>query len=382
MELQQKKYLITGMTPNAGGIEAFIMNFLRYSDRKKLHFDFIVNFEETIAFEEELLDYGCSIYRLPGRKKHPIFHYIQYFRFFKTHAKVYDGIYCNLLSLTNIDDMRFAYKNRIPNIIAHAHNNNDVENPCLGIRPFLHKLHKKRVIKSSTLLLSCSESAGKWMFGKDTSFQVINNAIDLGKFVFSELDRNIIRRKNNIDPSTLVLGSVGRLETQKNPLFLIDIFYHVKQICHDSMFLHIGNGSFYDEMKKKIARYHLQDSYILLGSLEDTSPFYSAMDVFLFPSLYEGLGISLIEAQANDVVCFISDTIPEEAILIENKCFSFPLSMPAVDWAKKILQQEDLIKKERRDNFTLISDKGYDVKTEIKKLERIICNEKNKANYT
>lgn len=379
MALRVKKFLITGMTPTAGGIEAYIMNLLRNIDNKKIQFDFLVNFEDTIAFENEILSYGCHIYRLPGRKKHPFFHYIQYNSFFKKYARHYDGIYCNLLSLTNIDDLCFASKNGISQIISHAHNNDDSGGSYFGIRPFLHRHHQIKANKISTILLSCSDSSGKWMFGSNAEFQVINNAIDTKKFVFNQQERDEIRKQNSIKPSTLVLGSVGRLETQKNPLFLVDIFRHIKEVHSDSVFLHVGKGSLYEEMRSQISKYGLEDSYLLMGEFENTSPFYSAMDIFVFPSLYEGLGISLIEAQASDVVCLVSDGIPKEAILLEDRCFSIPLKSSASDWAEQILQKWNLSEKQRKNNLKLIADKGFDIKTEIRRLESVICDETNKV---
>jgi len=369
----RRKFLITGMTPNAGGIEAYIMNLVQNIDLEKVHFDFLVNFREPIAFECKLKEMGSRVYRLPGRWKHPLRHYLEYIKFFSKYARFYDGIYCNVLSLSNIDDLLFAKRYQVGMMIVHAHNSSDSGPDLFRLRDFLHNRHKRKIEKLAPILLSCSKQAGEWMFGESSKFQVINNAISTHKFKFSSERRRMIRDKLKIDSSVLVFGTVGRLEIQKNPQFLIEIFCRIKQTFPQAIFLHIGEGSLRPEMEEKINQYHLENSYLMMGSCEDPSDFYQAMDAFIFPSLYEGLGIALIEAQACGLPCFVSDTVPDEACIIRKQCMPLSLSRTADEWAAEIILQMSQQGIVRANSAELIARAGFDMESEICKIERIIC---------
>ena len=369
------RILITGMTENPGGIEAYIMNIYRNVDHSKLQFDFIVNSNCKIAYNEEISAYGGQIFRLHGRRENPLLHLLDYYLFFKNHSQRYNGIYVNALSLANIDAIKLAYKFNIKKRILHAHNNADIGASYLGIRTLLHKCHRYSIKKYATHLFACSNAAGKWMFGKKAKYAIINNAIDTKNYRYNSCLRSKLRKKLNISSHTFVIGTVGRLEPQKNPLFLIDIFYQIKKTKADSLCLHIGDGTLKHDMEERIKHYQIQNDYRLLGSKPDTSDYYQIFDAFIFPSLFEGLGISLIEAQACDLPCFISDTIPQEAILLKENVHCFSLQADSITWANGILANTLKSPKDRIDVSDKICVAGFDIMTEVKKIEKVLYDD-------
>lgn len=378
-----KRYLMTGMTPNPGGVEAYIMNLVRHIDPDKIRFDYLSNFEEPIAYEQELRAMGADIIRLPGRRKHPIEHQTAYRKFFKKAGERYDGIYCNLLSLANIDDLIYAKKNHIKRIIAHSHNSNDTGWDLMGIRKHLHQTHQKELNQYAEKLFACSDLAGRFMFGENTDFAVIHNAIDAERFCFSLEKRKKIREQLKIPPGIQVYGTVGRLEEQKNPSFILDIFRYLHEKDPNSRFIHVGDGSLRGETEKKIREYALEKAYLITGAVSDTSGYYQAMDAFIFPSLYEGLPVALIEAQAADLPCFLTDTISDETKIVNENYHKIPLSGGAQTWAEKVLETcgpngkhkasgVPAAAAERRDVSGRIKATGYDITQMAKQMEEYL----------
>lgn len=381
--MQQKKYLMTGMTPNYGGIEAYIMNLARHIDSNKIHFDFLVNYEETIAFEEELRAMGAEIIRLPGRRKAPVRHETEYRKFFEQCRGKYDGIYCNLMSLANIDDLKYAKKSHIERIIAHSHTSDDKGWDIMGIRKYLHCAHQNQLFQYTNEMFACSEIAGKYMFGNSAKVRVIHNTIDADKFRFSPQKREQIRESLNIPLDALAFGTVGRLEQEKNPLFSIEIFRQLHEKDPDSRFIHVGDGSLRQEVEKKLREYGLEKAYLITGAVKDTSGYYQAMDAFIFPSLYEGLPVALIEAQAADLPCFLTDTISDETKIVEENYHKIPLNGGAQIWAETILGINGLngghrveavptIATGRRDVSERVKAAGYDIIQAAKQMEEYL----------
>lgn len=345
------------------------MNLVRNMNSDKVMFDFLVNFEEPVAFEEELKARGSWVIRLAGRRKHPWRHYKDYQTFFRKYGKAYDGIYCNMLSLANIDDLHYSKTYGIPRIIVHAHNSLDSGWDILGIRGRLHLLHQKTLQKYADVCFACSRQAGQWMFGMEAHYEVIHNAIDMERFRYDPERRKEIRNQWNISPDTVVYGTVGRLDVQKNPLFLPEVFYHIRESHGNCIFLHVGDGALRGEMEKKIRQYGLEGSYRLEGTCDDSAEYYQVMDAFLFPSFYEGLGISLIEAQACDLPCFVSQAIPAEARAIEQQYISLSLDAGSEAWAREILKFMARNRCNRKERTEEIRRAGYDIKEVSRMME-------------
>ena len=217
--------------------------------------------------------------------------------------------------------------------------------------------------------MCCSELAGRWLFGNKEydkgNVYLLNNAIDLDKFKYDEKIRKQKRKELNINDSTLVIGHIGRFVTVKNHSFLIDVFNDLHKQNNNSILLLAGQGSLMDEMKKKSSKLGLKDSVIFLGQRTDVNELYQAMDVFVLPSLYEGLGMVLIEAQCAGLPCIASTEVPE-IVKISNNIIFEKLSENAFQWSKDILE---LANNKRIDCSNNVQKFNYDIKKETLKLE-------------
>lgn len=298
-----------------GGVESVIMNYYRHLDHTKVQFDFICDEDSTRIPYDEIKKLGGRVFLVPKYQKLP-----QY-------LKALEGLfrknqYCIVHSNVNtlsVFPLYAAKKAGIPVRISHSHSTSNAREWKRNIiknilRPFSKKY--------ATDYFACSELAGRYLFGNKTFDQgkvkIIHNAINLDKFKFDPEARKKLRKELDIKEKTVVIGHVGRFVKQKNHDFLIDVFkeYHTKN--PDSKLLLIGTGPLEEKIKAKVEKLNLSDSVLFLGQREDTNKLYSVMDVFCLPSLYEGLGMVLIEAQMNGLPCLASDEVPREAKITEN----------------------------------------------------------------
>lgn len=352
------------LTSTKGGIESYIRNQIDCLNDKRypaaIQFDFLVpNEDETLAYEEELSGYGCKIYRSYRRWKNSFFgHYIDLYRFFKLHYKDYDVAVANYLDFQNINFLIVAKLFGLKTI-AHSHNSNVKRNFKYKVLVVFNKMLAAFFVD---YLFACSSVAAQWMFGnvllklKKNHYARINNRINAQIFKFSLDKRDAMRKKLNISDDTIVIGQTGRMTPQKNPLFIIDIFYEFQKIHENSYLIIVGDGELKNEIEKKIDDYGIGLKVLLPGSQSNISDWLQAMDIFLFPSLYEGLPVSLVEAQAAGLKCFVSDTIPAQSF-ITDLCYVYSLKTSAFEWAKGIEKECDY---KRRDMSKEIFDKGFD----------------------
>ena len=347
-----------------GGVEAVVMNYYRHIDKSKIQFDFICDNDSTNIPYDEIESMGGKVILIPPYQK--------MFKYHKELKKVLkDGNYkivhshINALSVFSL----FAAKRaKVPVRIAHSHSTTNKKEWKKNLvkqvlRPF-SKLY-------ATNYMACSELAGRWLFGNKTfnkgKVYILNNAIELDKFMY---DRNIRiekRKELGINNNTLVIGHVGRFVEQKNHRFLIDIFSEIKKKNNDSVLLLIGQGPLMDEMKDKVKTLGLDSAVKFLGQRSDVNELYNVMDLFLFPSLYEGLGMVLIEAQTNGLFCLASTEVPKIAKVIDNVKF-ISLKENASTWCSNI---ETI---GRSIDLKTIKNSGYDIVTEAKKLEQKYIN--------
>ncbi|QWU15127.1 Glycosyltransferase involved in cell wall bisynthesis [Paenibacillus sophorae] len=349
------RVLQVGMTPNPGGIESFIMNYYRNMDLNKIQFDF-VNMYGDIAYQDEIIKLGGRIYKIPFFKKHPLKNYKEMQQLIK--EQKYKIVHVNMLSAAYDLPLIAAEKNGANCIIAHSHNS---FSPPGIIRKSMDLVNKSRMLKYATHLFACSEQAGKWMFKENKSkkpVHILNNAIDSTKFSYSPETRVEVRLKYNLHEK-LVIGHVGRYQYQKNHTFLIDVFYEIYKRNSKAVLLLIGEGELKEKITEKVKSLGIENAVRFLGIRSDINDLMQAMDVFLFPSLFEGLGIAAIEAQAVGLPCFLSDSIPKE-VNITGLVKYISLKSTAETWAITILESMDYFK--RTDVSDRIAENGYDIK--------------------
>lgn len=349
------------------GLETMLMNYYKNIDRSKVQFDFLTHRNEIGAYENEIKELGGQVYHAP--RLYPQ-NYLQYFiymkKFFKEHSE-YKIIHSHIDSMSYFP-LLAAKKSGIPIRIGHSHNSKldkDLKYPI--------KLYAlKGMPKVANIYFSCGKLAGKFMW-KNRKFKIVHNAIDLTKFAFNESLRRTIRNKLNITDDTFVIGHVGRFNKVKNQLFLLDIFNEIVKEKPNSLLILIGKGEDEIKIRDKIHELHLNGKVSILIDRPDVYELYQSFDIFVMPSLFEGLPVVGVEAQANGLPCIFSKNISDEIILTHN-AEQLLLMDNAKEWADKILSK-DIIR--NSEACSELKRSGYDIKTEAKKLEEWYLNTYN-----
>jgi glycosyltransferase involved in cell wall biosynthesis len=340
-----------------GGLETMIMNYYRNIDRNKVQFDFLVHRQEEADYDKEILSLGGHIYRMPMLNPFSKSYFNALDSFFKTH--MYDIVHSHLDCMSAYP-LKIAKKNGVKIRIAHSHNKGQDKNLKYPI-----KLYSKRLIsKYATHLFSCGKEAGDWMFnGKP--YTILNNAIDAMIYRYNQKIQNEIRNSLDINHSDFVVGHVGRFNPQKNHGFIIDVFNEIYKKNNKAKLILVGTGNGQQEIINKVNNLGLTDNVLFLGNRSDVNRVLQAMDVFLFPSLYEGLPLSIIEAQAAGLPCVISDNVPPECIKTD-RVFHYSLEKPLDFWANKIIEAAKI---EKNDTYDEIVASGFDIKNNANKLQ-------------
>lgn len=352
-----------------GGIQTFVIENMKHMDKNKIQIDFLLLDDgNKYELEDTLKQMGAKVYKLNGVWLKKPTDYFNYFnkidKFFKEHND-YKVVHLHSSS-KNFYVLKAAKKYGIPVRIAHSHNIGFQTKSKLQI--MIGNICKPLLKKYATGYFACSEIAGEWLFGKkeikNKNVTVIHNAVDLEKFKFNQEVRDKLRNELNI-ADKLVIGHVGRFTNQKNHDFLIDIFNEVYKKNKNSVLMLIGVGEKEDEIKKKVRRLGLEECVIFLGFKNNVNEYMWTMDLFVFPSLFEGLGLVLIEAQATGMKCFTSkDVVPNNAKVTELLTF-ISLEDNLEKWVEKIVN----CNYERKVCDKEIEQKGYDIKNTAKQLQ-------------
>jgi glycosyltransferase involved in cell wall biosynthesis len=359
MELIRVLHVLAGL--NSGGTESFIMNVYRKLDRKKVQFDFLIRQKSDEALIVEVEALGGRVYMCSSFPRHFIQNYFEVKSFFKMNAKKYKAVHVHANSLIYTLPLSEAKRNNISCRIIHSHN---TQTANVKMLKYIHMFNKAKVAKLATDYFACSNLAGKWMFNVD--FEVINNAVDVAKFKFSEVDRNIVRQDFGLS-GKFVIGHIGRFTEQKNHNFLIDFFNKIHQKLACARLLLIGEGELLLDVKSKVKKLNLEDKVIFCGVRKDIPALLSAMDFFLLPSHFEGLGIVLVEAQASGLKAIASKgVVPLEAKVTELLKY-LPLNESVDIWADEVLQYSNGYTRENM--YRQIKKNNYEIGDLVKQLQ-------------
>lgn len=363
------RVLITGFDGKRAGTESVIMNWYRHIDRSKVQFDFLVDHHlpEEFAFSDEITALGGHIYReYYGRKEDPL-HYMQRVMAVLKNDQQIAGVHMNVNDLRYITPIKCAKKLNLPIQIIHSHNGGVVAHKGMA-RRLLVKSNLNYLKKHEVDLFACSKIAGEFMFGSGSNFTIINNGIDVDRYGYRQEWRDTIRSALGIHPGTMVVGFVGRLNAQKNPKYMIEIFREYYKMNRDSILLVVGVGELYDECASLASNLPVK----FLGSRTDVNQLYSAFDLLLLPSLYEGLPLVLMEAQSAGLKCFVSDSVSREAKVTDLLQYESIHDSPAA-WAEKIKKSE-CSRYERTNRKQDVANAGYDSIAIAKQLEMFYVN--------
>ncbi|WP_407448087.1 glycosyltransferase family 1 protein [Fibrobacter sp.] len=351
-----------------GGAETMVMNLYRAIDKKQVQFDFITHTNRRQAYTEEIEKLGGKIYYFPKFKG---INFLQlksvWKKFFKDHPE-YKILHSHVRSYASLY-LPIAKKAGLKTII-HSHNTSSGK----GIKAIVKWFMQRGLRKNLDYYFACSDVAGKWLFGEkivnQPNYFLLKNAIDVEKYAYSESSRKKIRDEFNLNDK-FVVGHVGRFHPQKNHLFLVDIFAEIHKKCPDSVLMLVGIGDLMDAVKDMVAELGLTDCVVFTGVRADVNELLSAFDVFLFPSLFEGLPVTLIEAQAVGLPVVCSDSITKE-VIVSDILEMLPLNQSVDAWAnvalsKRNVKREDCVKEK-------IASVGYDISESSIWLEQFYRN--------
>ena len=308
-----KRVLVFGLSSVLGGIESYFHNYFKYVDHEKYTFDFVA-VDGDVAYSDEYAKYGCKVYGVPSHLKHPLKYIMEVNKILNKNN--YDIVYVNMLSAANIFPLFLSKKHKINKIIVHSHN---ADIPSNLVRRILHFVNKNKIHRLSTDLVACSDKAGKFLFGKK-DYCIINNAIISDHYLFSESLRKSIRKELGLNEDDLVIGHIGRFSEQKNHNFILKLA-ESNNLHKNAKFVLFGTGSLKKDFIEKVDSYNLNNRFIIMDPVKDVYKYYNAFDIFILPSLFEGLPVVGIEAQFNGLPCLFSDAITREVKYNKNISF-------------------------------------------------------------
>lgn len=347
-----------------GGAETMVMNYYRNIDKAKVQFDFLVHRPEKGSYEEEIQAMGGRIYRMLPIYPQNFAKYKRMLKEFFNEHKEYAIIHSHMSELGYFA-FKEAERQGMPFRICHAHSKPNGFDKKLIVRNYF----KKRMMGHITHQFTCGMEAGEWLYGKKhkKEFIVMNNAIEATAFNYDESTEKRVRQQLGIEGKQ-VIGHVGRFTREKNHHFIIDVFHEIHKDNAESVLLLAGKGVLEESIKQKVFDLGLSHAVKFLGVREDINEIMQSFDLFLFPSLYEGMPLAVVEAQAAGLRVFISDKVSKECILTESVNV-LPLSYSAKEWANE-LQKQSLNGLQKKKKIEEIKAVNYDIKENAEWLQR------------
>lgn len=306
----RNRVLVWGLSNNRAGTEAVIYNYV--SHLPNVSFDFLC-YEAPENFHDLFDGTDNSYYVIPVKKKHPIANWCALRSFMKEHSNEYSAVWANLNDLSNIDILVQAKRCGIPRRITHIHS---AGLPDVFVTKFFSKLNYRKCLRLTTDRWACSKAAGDALYGS-MAYRIIPNAVDAKGHAFDAAKRDEVRTRWGIK-DRFVIGTVGRLSKEKNHRLLIDSLPEILIRHPDAVLMLVGDGALHNDLEDQARQLGVNNSVLFVGSQKDVQAYLSAFDVFAFPSLYEGLSLSLLEAQFNGLPCVVSDGVSREAFISTN----------------------------------------------------------------
>lgn len=343
------------------GVEAVVMNYYRHVNHDMVQFDFVTCSMEEERYDSEIKKMGGKIHRLPSRSRRPFAYMVKLKRVIDENH--YQIVHIHQNSASMAMDGFVAKLCGVPVVIGHSHNTR-----CNVM--WQHRLLKPFVNSVLTHRFACSEAAGKWIFGSRKDIRIVNNAIDTSLYLFGEEKRKKIRQEINVE-GKFVIGFVGRLHEQKNLFRLLEMFKCVIARKPQSHLVICGGGNLKEALVAKVNELGLCDDITFLGVRSDVNVLMMGMDAFLMPSLYEGLPVAIVEAQASGLPCVISEKVPAPNLTGRIKVMK--LADSDEQWAEAII---GTLPYDRTEAQSQIRKGGFDICYEAMKLQKFYLNSK------
>ena len=354
-----------------GGAESRIMDIYRHIDKEKVQFDFLIHQTKKGYYEEEIESLGGRIYRVPRFKLYNILTYRKALReFFNANRRFANSNHgfefvCGHMTSTAAIYLPIAKKCGVPVTIAHARS----AGVDKGVKGVITRLLRRPLRKKCDYMFSCSMLAAESVFGKNNAkngrVTIVPNAIDAKLFIYDEEVRTRMRQKLSLEDK-FVIGHVGRFHYAKNHEYLLAVFQKIAKQRENACLLLLGEGERMEEMKEKAAALGIADKVLFAGNQKEVWDYYQAMDFFLFPSRFEGLPGTVVEAQSAGLRCLISNTIAEE-VKITELVTAYSIEEEPEKWAEYVLTHD---KYDRENRYEQIAAAGFDVKAQAKWYEQ------------
>lgn len=339
-----------------------LMNYYRKMNKSQIQFDFLKHRDGNHIYDEEIGDLGGRLFVVPPANPFDPRYRNALKTFFSNNA--YRVVHSHINCMSALP-LRIAKESGASLRIAHAHSSNQVKD----VRYPIKMLCRKMIPFSATDLFACSTDAGRFMFGNH-DFRVFPNAIEAGRFTFSRASRNAIRDSWGIDEETFVVGHVGRFSSEKNHSFLIRTFRALCDIGVRSRLVLVGDGGLRELISAEAESANLSDKVLFLGRVDDVPAALSGFDLFSMPSLYEGLGMALVEAQASGLPCVVSDTVPADGIVAPRLVSRISLQGSPDVWAREYLAMRERVPSRTR-LVNPICGSPYDVTVACESLKAV-----------
>lgn len=353
-----KKVLWILSSMNVGGAETFIMKMYRHIDRTKYQFDFCINEPDKCYYENEIISFGGNIFRIPSKSNNSKEFRKQLLQLLI--EEQYERVVRVTSNGMGFWDLKIAKKAGVKLCCARSSNSSD----GAGLKQwFAHRIGRMFFSKYIDVAIAPSDLAAIYTFGekayRKNKVKILKNAIDLDVFLYSEAGRKLIREEFEINENTLLVGHIGRFMEQKNHVFLIEIFNDIIKLNQNVKLMLVGKGPLEEEIKKIVEKYGLENNVIFTGLRADIPNLLSAMDVLVFPSIYEGMPNTIIEAQATGLPSVISSTITKQAD-ITGLVNYMDLSKSSKEWANSVIS---VGKKSRENTSKYFKLYGYDIQS-------------------
>lgn len=356
-----KRIFMVGMSRNKGGVESYIANLAAHLNADE--FQLVYDGPEIVLDGEK--------WKRPANRHNYFKWYLFWKKFFRKGH--FDCLYVNACDIVSIDLLRFGRSAGIPVRILHSHSSGNQQGITKKLSLF-HRIcewrNRKVLHKYATHLLACSKVAGEWMFD-GRPFQIVKNGIDLDKYAYRDGYRVKCRSAFNIDVHSPLVGCIGRLSPEKNPLRSMEIAGEVLRLCPDAHIVFIGDGELRPAVQQKAVDVGVADKVMFTGAVDNVNEWLSAVDCLMMPSLFEGLPFVLVEAQAAGLPCIVSSAVSKEADLTGLLKF-VSLNESSAVWAQEILAH---CVGQRPDTSRLLTDAGYSINESTKSIEKMLLKD-------